>query len=231
MKARLEEIERERGGRNNGSAQYSTASKSALSSGVHNSKSNIPKASWALISKEMNLIKDPNCYIIKNINEIIALKAIDLRHPLHLSSILNKAQKVPSVLREIINGWENNGQLNDILTNVAYKVGNNYPPNKDNKKGSQEIALIFNALSKLDDRGSMVNKFYGEVENSGKWQQILLDANSQDISNILNALSKINDNGTKVSKFYDKISTSGRLNEILETIQCPRVSNYHQDFS
>ena len=225
---RQEEHGPERGGGNNRSAhQYCASSKSALSTGVCNPpKSYTPK--WAFISKAINLTKDPNIiskYIGNNINEIIALEAIDLHHAVHLSSILNKADKVPNALKTIIDGWENKGQLNAIFKNVTLKVGNSYPANRNNKKGSQEIALIFNALSKLDDCGSMVNKFYDEVENSRKWEEILRDANAQDISNIFNALAKINDGGTKVQQFYAKIDGQRGLDKIIQDANAQSISN------
>ena len=157
------------------------ASSSALASGVHNVGSNTSQllAFWSNISN--NAKKVGYFTNEENIKRISNLTNKGLNRPDQLSKILNEASRA-DVVERIIKGWEEN-VLNGILATVINIVGDDYKLNKD-KKGSQEISLIFNALSKINDNGAKVEEFYNEVNKFEKWEQIIRDSNAQNISNI-----------------------------------------------
>ena len=130
----------DRGGGNNRSAQYSTASESALASGVHNAGFYNARGPWYEISCATSREK----YFTHdfNINRIINLTTENLNRPEQLSKILNTAGKEKNdTLERIIKGWGD--KLSDMLKTVIAQVGAEYKFKKDNKKGSQEISLIF----------------------------------------------------------------------------------------
>jgi hypothetical protein len=204
------------------------ASTSSLVSGYQNVESSVAKTSWFSISNELKW--EPaggyDKYFTKDkIQEIINLKSERLTHPSQLSKILNKApNKGPnSPLEQIINGWGN--ELGNILQGAIDKVGNNYP-SRNKKGGSQEISLIFNALSKLDDDGTRLSIFYDEVTAiPEKWKEILLDATSQGTAIISNALSKIPGDGNEMKAFYDIARISENWDQNLKDSSAQNISN------
>ena len=202
-------------------------STSSLVSGHQNVESSVAKGSWSSISNELRWepVVGYDAYFTKDkIQEIIDLKNETLTHPQQLSRILNRAPNKGSnsALKEIMEGWKEG--LFEILNVVIDKVGNNY--SSKNKKGSQEISLIFNALSKLDDDGTRVSIFYNDVNSlPGKWQEILWDANAQGASLILNALSKIPGDGKEVQDFYDEARISTNWNQNFKDANVQNISN------
>ena len=205
------------------------ASTSSLVSGHQNVESSVAKGSWSSISNELRWepVGGYDAYFTKDkIQEIIELEPKDLTHPLQLSRILNKApNKGPnSTLKEIKEGWGRGNKIEPMLGNVIDKVGNKYPIRY--KTGSQEISLIFNALSKLDDDGTLLSMFYDDINSiRGKWKEILWDATAQGTSIILNALSKIPGDGKVVQDFYDEARISTNWNQNFKNANVQNISN------
>ncbi|GDX36743.1 hypothetical protein LBMAG18_12540 [Alphaproteobacteria bacterium] len=153
------------------------------------------------------------------IQRIIKLKNKKIKSPGFIATNLNRASKDTTVLMKIINGWGDN--INRILQNVIDKEYNDK---------SLSISLIFNALSKIEDKskiednGKKVKEFFEIINDSNKWQNILDNANAQAIALIFNALSKIKDNGKKVGEFYDKIAPDKWPN-IIDNAKFQEISN------